>query len=68
MKFTSRNLIVVVLAEIKAVNKRATASWTVALTFRDSGSRHQSQLHVAVEGQSANDHGVVAVTSHEVRD
>jgi hypothetical protein len=68
MKFASKNLIVVGLAVIKAVKKRATASWRVEPTFRNSGSRHQSHLHVAVKGQSANDHGVLAVTSDEARD
>ena len=53
---------------IKAVKKRATASWRLEPTFRNSGSRHQSHLRVAVEGQSANDHGVVGVTSDEFRD
>jgi len=68
MKFTSRNLIVVGLAVIKDVNKRATASWRVEPTFRNSGLRHQSHLHVAVKGQSANDLKVLAVTWHDVRD
>ena len=53
---------------IKAVKKRATASWRVEPTFRNSGSRHQSHLHVAVKGQSANDHKVLAVISDEARD
>jgi hypothetical protein len=68
MKFTSRNLIVVGLAVIKAVNKRATASWRVEPTFRNSGLRHQSHLRVAVKGQSANDLKVLAVTWDDVRD